>query len=217
MRLIQSIYSLFIKRLLDFVFSIFLLIILSPLFLLLAIAIKVDSRGPVFFIQERLGKSGKIFKILKFRTMIVGAESKGDGLFVYAFSDSRITKVGKVLRKTSLDELPQLVNIIKGDMSFIGPRPPVTYHPFTFDEYNDYDMTRFSIKPGVTGLAQVKLRNSSSWNERIKLDIEYVKKISFIKDISILIYTIVSIFKTEKNIISKENTKNVKENSNEIQ
>ena len=125
-------YKKYIKRILDFILSLLATIVLSPLFLVIAIIIKIDSRGPTFFSQERLGKDGKVFKIIKFRTMIPNAEKIGDGLKVKTESDNRITRIGKILRKTSLDELPQLINVIKGEMSIDGPRPPVTYHPHKY-------------------------------------------------------------------------------------
>lgn len=191
-------YAKYFKRVLDFLLSLIAIIILSPIFLIIAIAIKLDSKGPVFFLQERLGKDGKVFKIIKFRTMIVNAEHIGDGLKVKSESDNRITKVGKVLRKTSLDELPQFVNVLKGEMSIIGPRPPVTYHPHKYEEYSDEQKKRFNVRPGITGLAQVRVRNSASWDDRIKIDVEYTEKISFIMDIKIF-------FETFLNIIKKKN------------
>lgn len=191
-------YAKYFKRVLDFLLSLIAIIILLPVFLIIAIAIKLDSKGPVFFLQERLGKNGKVFKIIKFRTMIVNAEHIGDGLKVKSESDNRITRVGKVLRKTSLDELPQFVNVLKGEMSIIGPRPPVTYHPHKYEEYSDEQKKRFYVRPGITGLAQVRVRNSASWDDRIKIDVEYTKKISFIMDIKIF-------FETFLNIIKKKN------------
>ena len=204
-------YAKYFKRILDFILSLLALILLMPVMIVIGIAIKIDSKGPIFFLQERLGKSGKVFKIIKFRTMVVNAENIGDGLKVKSENDSRITKVGKFLRKTSLDELPQLINVIKGEMSLIGPRPPVTYHPHKFEDYSKEQKQRFLVRPGITGLAQVRVRNSATWDERIKIDIEYIKKITFIKDIGI-------VFKTVKNIISKENIyqENVKKEKSNV-
>ena len=192
-------YAKYFKRVLDFLLSLIAIIILSPVLLIIAIAIKIDSKGPVFFLQERLGKDGKVFKIIKFRTMVVNAEKIGDGLKVKSENDDRITKVGKVLRKTSLDELPQFINVLKGDMSIIGPRPPVTYHPHKYEEYSDEQKKRFSVRPGITGLAQVRVRNSASWDDRIKIDVEYTEKFSFIIDIKIFFETFLNIIK-RKNI-----------------
>lgn len=190
-------YRRFIKRLLDFILSLLALIVLSPVFLVISISIKVNSKGPVFFLQERLGKNGKVFKIIKFRTMIVNAEHIGDGLKIKSENDNRITKVGKILRKTSLDELPQLINVIKGDMSIVGPRPPVTYYPHKFDEYSEKQKKRFEVRPGITGLAQIRVRNSASWDERIEIDVEYVKKVTFTQDVIIILKTIMQVLKRE--------------------
>lgn len=190
-------YKKYIKRILDFILSLLATIVLSPLFLVIAIIIKIDSRGPTFFLQERLGKDGKVFKIIKFRTMIPNAEKIGDGLKVKTEGDNRITRIGKILRKTSLDELPQLINVIKGEMSIVGPRPPVTYHPHKYEEYREEQKIRFKVRPGITGLAQVRVRNSASWDERIKIDIEYVDKISFTMDIKIVLKTVVKVFKKD--------------------
>ena len=190
-------YAKYIKRILDFTLSLIALIVLSPVFVIIAIAIKIDSKGPIFFLQERLGKNGKIFKIIKFRTMVVNAEHIGDGLKVKSENDNRITKIGKFLRKTSLDELPQLINVIKGDMSIVGPRPPVTYHPYKYEDYSEEQKRRFAVRPGITGLAQVKVRNSVTWDERIIIDVEYAKKVTFIQDFKIIIKTVVKVFEKE--------------------
>lgn len=187
-------YAKYIKRFLDLILSLLALIILMPVLVIVAIVIKIDSKGPVFFLQERLGKNGKVFKIIKFRTMVVNAEKIGDGLKVKSEKDNRITRVGKILRKTSLDELPQLINVVKGEMALIGPRPPVTYHPHKYDEYPEEQKRRFLVRPGITGLAQVRVRNSATWDERIKIDLEYIKKITFIGDFRIFVNTIISVF-----------------------
>jgi len=163
--------NLLIKRFVDILGSFIGIIILSPLFILVAICIKVTSEGPVFFKQKRLGKDGKVFDIIKFRTMIVNAEKIGDGLTVKSEDDPRITKVGKLLRKTSLDELPQLINVLKGDMSLVGPRPPATYSPYDgYENYPEWAKRRFDMRPGMTGLAQITVRNSVVWDKRIVID-----------------------------------------------
>ena len=184
-----------------------------PVMIVIGIIIKIDSKGPVFFLQDRLGKNGKVFKIIKFRTMIVNAEHIGDGLKVKSEQDNRITKVGRFLRKTSLDEIPQLINVIKGEMSLIGPRPPVTYHPHKYEDYSDDQKQRFFVKPGITGLAQIRVRNSATWDERIEIDKEYIKKINFKNDLKIAINTVRSILKIQniyqenKEVESKENVR----------
>lgn len=176
---------IFIKSLFDYVLGVALLIVLSPLFLLIAIFIKIDSKGPVFFRQDRVGKDGKVFIIFKFRTMVDNAANIGPGLAL-AENDSRITPIGNFLREWSLDELPQLLNIVKGEMSIIGPRPTLKYQT---DQYNDFQKRRLLMKPGVTGWAQVNGRNSLSWEERIKLDVRYVENYSFWLDMKILLKT----------------------------
>lgn len=189
--------NLFLKRLIDLLGSLIGMLIISPILLFIGIVIKLTSKGPIFFRQERLGKNGKVFKIMKFRTMVNNAEQMGTGLFVNSDSDSRITKVGKILRATSLDELPQLWNVLIGDMSLVGPRPPVPYHPYKYEEYNDFQKRRFTMRPGMTGLAQVTVRNSVSWDERIIIDVEYVDKFNLWLDFKILFMTMQKIIKRE--------------------
>lgn len=190
MRRRKGFYEACIKRSLDFVCALGGIIVLSPVMLAVSIAIKLTSEGPIFFKQERVGKNQKVFEIIKFRTMVVNAEHIGDGLKVKEDSDPRITKIGKILRRTSLDEIPQLINVLKGDMSLIGPRPPVTYHPYKVGEYDNIKKHRFDVRPGITGLAQAKIRNGGSWDERISYDLKYVKNISFKNDIKILKETV---------------------------
>ncbi|WP_058486639.1 sugar transferase [Defluviitalea phaphyphila] len=182
MRILQII----IKHILDKIIAFILLIIMSPIFLLIALGIKLTSKGPIFFIQKRVGKDGKDFFIYKFRTMVTNAEKMGTGIYTEE-NDPRITRIGKILRKTSLDELPQLINIIKGDMSIIGPRPTLRYQ---VEKYTPYQMQRLKMRPGVTGLAQVNGRNSLPWAKRIEYDVEYVNNYSLWLDIKIMIKTI---------------------------
>lgn len=190
--------NLCVKRCIDFVGSLIGIIVLSPVFLVIAIMIKTSSKGPVFFKQERLGKDGKVFKIIKFRTMIVNAEHIGDGLRVREGNDPRITKIGRVLRKTSLDELPQLLNVLNGSMSLVGPRPPATYHPYAgYKAYPDWAKKRFQMRPGITGLAQATVRNSASWDERIRIDNQYVDRFNIWLDIKILCMTVMRVVKSE--------------------
>jgi len=188
--------QLIIKGILDRLFALIGIIFLSPAFLLIAIVIKIDSSGPVIFNQQRLGENGIPFNIHKFRTMVVGAEKTGDGLKVKSNNDARITKVGNFLRKTSLDELPQLFNVIKGEMSLVGPRPPVVYHPYDgYQSYPHWAKKRFVMKPGVTGLAQVKVRNAVSWDDRINYDNEYIDNFSLWLDVKILLDTVTKIIR----------------------
>lgn len=191
-------YRYFFKRFFDIVVSLIAIIVFSLPMLIIAIAIKADSKGPVIFKQERIGRKGKIFKIYKFRSMCVGAEKTGSGVYS-GKGDARVTRVGRFLRATSLDELPQFFNLLKGDMSFIGPRPPLTYHPWTIDKYNDEQIRMFDIRPGLTGWAQVNGRKEVEWNKRIELNVWYVEHVSFWLDIKILFMTIFKVFTNANN------------------
>ena len=192
--------SLSIKRGFDIVSSGILILLLTPVWIGISIAVKKDSDGPVFFKQERRTKDGKIFQMYKFRSMVVNAEQMGAGLFNYE-NDPRVTKVGRKLRDSSLDELPQLFNIFKGDMSVVGPRPCVTYELGDFDTLNKKYKKRFEMKAGLTGLAQIKGRNDISWDEKVIYDNEYVdmfNKYGFLVDIKIGIESVFKAFKHEK-------------------
>ncbi len=194
----MRVINLFVKRCIDFFGSLFGLIVLSPLFIVVVILIKVSSKGPVFFLQDRLGKDGQTFKIIKFRTMVVNAEHLGDGLKVKEGDDPRITMIGRFLRKTSLDELPQLFNTLSGAMSLVGPRPPATYHPYNgYDNYPDWAKKRFEMRPGITGLVQATVRNSESWDDRIKIDNKYIEEFNVLLDFKILIMTFFRVLKSE--------------------
>lgn len=189
----------FIKRTFDIFASGIALILLLPMFLVLAIVIKCDSKGPVFFKQERRTKNGKIFKMYKFRSMVVDAEKQGAGLFNYK-DDPRVTKIGRFMRNTSIDELPQLWNVFKGDISIVGPRPCVIYELGDFDTLNKRYKKRFEMKGGITGLAQVKGRNEISWDEKVGYDNEYIdlfKKHGIFTDIKILFGSVVKVFKKQ--------------------
>lgn len=189
-----------LKRVFDIFASGLAIVLLSPILILFAILIKIDSKGPIIFKQKRLGKGGKVFNIFKFRTMIVNAEKIGDGLSIKTEEDPRITKIGKFLRKFSIDELPQLFNVFIGDMSIVGPRPPVTYHPYNgIDNYPKWALKRFEMRPGITGLAQVKFRNSKTWDERFVVDVEYIDKFSIVLDFKIIFGTVFKVIKS-KNI-----------------
>jgi exopolysaccharide biosynthesis polyprenyl glycosylphosphotransferase len=180
-----------IKQLLDFLISLAGLILLLPLFGIIATAIKIDDRGPVFFCQERAGKGGSIFRIYKFRSMVVCAERKGAGVFAEE-NDSRITRVGKFLRHTSFDELPQLINVLKGEMSLVGPRPTL---PYQVERYDARQRERLNVKPGITGWAQVNGRNTLTWPERIELDLWYVDNWSLWLDFKVLFMTFLVVLK----------------------
>ena len=189
-------YKHFFKRFFDILISFFALLVLSPLMLILAILVGVTSKGPILFKQDRLGRKGKVFKMLKFRSMVVGAEAQG----VYSDSkDKRVTKIGKFLRKTSLDELPQLRDMLKGDMSLIGPRPPLTYHPWPIENYTEEQKRMFDVRPGMTGWAQVNGRKEVEWHKRIELNVWYVDHVSFLLDVKIFFMTIFKVFKNEGN------------------
>src|SRR5690554_2815543 len=188
---------LFVKRFLDLLLSIIGLLVLIPILVITVIAIKLESKGPVFFIQKRLGQNGNVFWIIKFRSMKTGAEKGG----VYSDkNDVRVTKVGKFIRATSIDELPQLFNIIKGEMSIVGPRPTLTYHPWPLDQYTSEQRKRFNVKPGVTGWAQINGRKELMWDQRLILDVEYVNNLSFFMDLKILFVTFFKVFSMKNNV-----------------
>lgn len=187
-----------IKLFFDVILAIIALAVLMIPMLIILLFIIFDSKGSPFFLQERLGMYGKPFHIIKFRTMIVNAENIGSKMRIDGENDPRITKVGKFLRKTSLDELPQLINIIKGDMAIVGPRPCLTYHPYQgMENFPEWSKDRFLVRPGMTGLAQVKIRNAVPWDERMKYDIEYVHNMSLWLDIKLIIQTVSRVFKPE--------------------
>ena len=191
-------YKKNIKRFLDIVLSALLLVLLSPLMLITAILVKLTSRGTVIFRQERIGKNANVFMMYKFRTMKENSEHTGSGVYS-GKGDSRVSGLGKVLRATSIDELPQLLNILKGDMSFIGPRPPLTYHPWTIDRYTEEQLRMFEVRPGISGWAQVKGRKCVEWNERIRMNVWYVDHVTFGLDIKIVLLTIVKVFSNADN------------------
>lgn len=187
-----------IKRVCDFVIAGSGVVAISPILILTALAVRLESRGPIIFKQERLGYKGKTFKIYKFRSMVVGAEKTGSGVYTFK-GDSRITRVGRFIRATSIDELPQLFNILKGDMSLIGPRPALTYHPWPLDQYTKHQRRMFDVLPGVTGWAQVNGRKEVPWPERIELNVEYVDRYSFAMDMKIVWMTIYKVITNANN------------------
>ena len=183
-------YRNFFKRVFDFVLSLMALIILSPVFIVLIILGAIIMRGNPFFFQDRPGKDEKIFKLIKFRSMSNKKDKDGNLLP----DEKRITSYGEFIRKTSLDELPELLNILKGDMAIVGPRPLlVKYLPY----YTEEERLRHTVRPGLTGLAQINGRNNLDWDPRLALDVEYVKNLSLINDIKIIFKTVFKVFKRE--------------------
>ncbi len=194
----QGFYCRVVKRLFDIVISAIGLIILSPVFLITAILIRLTSPGPAIFRQTRIGRGGRRFRMFKFRTMRVDSEHTGLGVYSND-SDPRMTRIGVILRKTSIDELPQLVNILKGDMSLIGPRPPLTYHPWPIEDYTKEQFRMFEVRPGITGWAQIHGRKAVEWSKRIKLNVWYVDNVSFLLDLQIFISTVGKVFSNADN------------------
>lgn len=198
-------FNLFIKRVFDICSSACAIVLLLPVWLIVGIWIKRDSKGPILFKQKRRTKDGRVFKMWKYRSMVVNAENMSSGLFSYD-NDPRITKSGAIIRKTSIDELPQLFNVLKGEMSVVGPRPCVTYELGDFGTLNKKYRKRFQMKGGITGLAQCKGRNENSWDEKVILDNEYIdrfKKEGLWLDIKIIWWTVVKVFQS-KNINEKQ-------------
>lgn len=187
-----------VKRVMDFIIALCALIVLSPVMLIVAIVVKATSPGPAIFVQQRVGKDGKVYDMYKFRSMCVGAEQQEGGVFCTK-GDARVTPVGKFIRATSIDELPQLVNIIKGEMSLIGPRPVLTYYPKNWDEYTEEELKRFDVLPGVTGWAAVHGRKTNTVEARFTYDNYYVDNLSMWLDIKILFMTVKSVLTNEGN------------------
>ena len=183
-------YKIFFKPLLDFILSLLGLIISSPLFLIVIIALLFANKGKVFFLQNRPGKNGKIFKIIKFRTMNDKRDAQGNLLP----DVERLTTIGKLVRKTSLDEIPQLINVLLGNMSLIGPRPLL---PEYLPLYNDFQKKRHLIKPGITGWAQINGRNAVDWEKKFMFDVWYVENMSFLLDLQIMFLTLKKVLKLE--------------------
>lgn len=186
------------KRGIDTALSLITLAIFFPLLLITAIAIKLTSSGPVLFRQRRLGLHGREFTIYKFRSMRVGTEHTGSGVYS-GKNDPRITAVGRFIRKTSIDELPQLVNVIKGDMAIVGPRPPLTYHPWPVEQYTEEQFHMFDVRPGITGWAQVHGRKGVEWHERIRMNVWYTRHVSLGLDVKILFMTVFKVLRNEDN------------------
>jgi lipopolysaccharide/colanic/teichoic acid biosynthesis glycosyltransferase len=193
-------FNKILKRTFDVIIALIAIILLSPIFFICVIWIKIDSKGPILFKQERLTKKGQVFRMIKFRSMIVNAEKLGTGLFNYE-NDPRVTKSGKFLRNYSLDELPQLFNVIKGDMSIVGPRPCVVYELGDYKTLNQRFKKRFEVISGITGLAQVQGRNELTWDIKVYFDNLYIdlfRKWGVLLDLKIIVQTIVNVFMQEK-------------------
>lgn len=183
-------YKLFFKRVIDFLAAVIALLLISPIFLILIVFLAIANDGKPFFIQRRPGKNGKIFSIVKFKTM--NDRKHADGTLL---SDAeRLTKVGSFVRKTSLDEIPQLINVVKGDMSLIGPRPLLVHY---LPLYNDFQKKRHDVRPGITGWAQVNGRNAISWETKFEYDVYYVENISLKMDFNVVLKTIQKVIKSE--------------------
>lgn len=199
----STIYQNYIKRVLDFVFALLLLILLSPLLLVVTIWLHFANKGAgAFFTQERPGKDEKIFRLYKFKSMTDERDAEGNLLP----DADRITRAGRFVRSTSIDELPQLWNVLKGDMSFIGPRPLLVRY---LQYYTEREHRRHDVRPGITGLSQVSGRNNLKWDERLEMDVRYVEEICFILDIRIAIDTIKKVFGQENIVVVMDPTVNV--------
>lgn len=205
----------FIRRIIDTLIALVALIVLSPILLIVAIAIRLDSKGGAIFKQKRIGLNGKPYNMYKFRSMVTNAQNMGTG--VYSFEgDPRITKVGRFIRRTSIDELPQLWNIVKGDMAFIGPRSPVVGHFPEWDTLNDAYKRRFTVLPGISGLAQCVGRNEFSWDEKVYWDNIYIDKVSkynIMYDIKMWFMTFARVFSMSDVAEKQENMEKNKQGS----
>ena len=204
----DSIYCRYVKGTLDRLIALLGIVCFLWLFVIVAVAIKIeDPKDPAIFKQERLGKHGKVYWMYKFRSMKVGAEHTGTG--VYSDNhDTRVTKVGRFIRATSLDEIPQLWNILKGDISLIGFRSPLTYHPWKWEEYTEEQRKMFELKPGITGWAQVNGRRTVEWHQRIEYNVWYAENVSFLLDLKILFMTVFKVLSSADNENLGETVKN---------
>ena len=195
----NSFYVKYTKRLLDFAIGTGVIGILWPVMLLISAAIYIEDPGPVIFRQQRLGKGGKEFTMLKFRTMKQNSEFTGSGVYSEE-DDPRVLKTGRIFRKLSLDELIQAVHLINGEMSLIGPRPPLTYHPWPIEEYDEEQLHMFDVRPGMTGWAQIHGRKAVEWHKRIEMNVWYSRNVSFKLDVQIFFATFAKLFSAEDNV-----------------
>ena len=200
----NKLYTNFFKRVLDIVLSLILLPFILIVCIIIAPIIFIEDKGPIFYNGKRLGKNGKVFKMYKFRSMIVDAPDirNKDGSTFNSEKDPRLTKIGKFLRKTSIDELPQIVNVLKGDMSFVGPRPHIITNYKGYNTLTKEKQQRLKIRPGITGYSQAYYRNSITSDEKIKNDIYYVNNVSLLLDIKIIIKTFVSVINRDNIYVS---------------
>ena len=191
-------YKNVVKRVIDFILALCGLIVLIIPMIIVAIAIKLESKGPVIFKQDRLGYKGKVYKMYKFRSMCVGAEKTGSGVYSDK-NDARVNIVWNFIRATIIDEFPQLVNVLQWDMSLIGFRSPLTYHSWTWDRYTEEQKKMFNVRPGITGWAQVHGRKTVEWNKRIELNVWYAENVSFLLDLKILFMTVFKVLTNADN------------------
>ena len=211
-------YKHFFKRAIDILFSLFAMIFLGLIFIVVAPIIYFEDKGPVFYNAERLGKKGKIFKMYKFRSMKVNSPDlrNADGSTFNSDHDPRVTRIGRILRKTSLDEFPQFVNVLKGDMSFIGPRAFLTKNYQGYDALDDMRKKRLEVRPGVTGYSQAYFRNSITKDEKIRYDVYYVENLSFLLDLKVFFKTISSVLKHENVFVENSDNKEKTENKENV-
>ena len=193
-------YRRYGKRAFDLGLAVTGLVLLSPLLGLCVLAVKLTSRGPVFYVQERIGRDGVPFPFIKFRTMVVGAETQGAGILCLK-NDPRVTSIGRLLRRFSLDEAPQLLNVLRGEMSVIGPRPGLEYQARA---YTPFQRRRLTVLPGITGWAQVNGRNAIAWDQRIVRDVEYVEQLSLAMDLRILRRTVRAVLRSDSLIAERD-------------
>lgn len=192
-------YRNYFKRIMDAIVGFLVLLILWPVILLFGLAIVIEDPGPVLFRQDRIGKDGKVFKMLKLRSMKVNSEHTGSGVYSEK-GDPRVTRVGRILRATSIDELVQAVHLVSGKMSLIGPRPPLTYHPWPIEEYTPEQLHMFDVRPGITGWAQVNGRKCVEWHQRIAMNCWYADHVSFLLDVKILLMTAAKVLSNADNV-----------------
>lgn len=207
-------YRHFFKRLIDIVVGVLVFVFLWPVMLIAAAAIYIEDPGPVIFKQDRLGKDGKVFKMLKFRSMKQNSEHTGFGVYS-GKGDPRVTKVGRIIRATSIDELIQAVHLINGQMSLIGPRPPLTYHPWPIEEYTQEQLHMFDVRPGITGWAQVNGRKGVEWHKRIELNCWYADHVSFALDAKIFFMTIFKVLSNADNVNTEATLKKDEQGTDE--